>query len=177
MKKNDKVLKQILLDVVGYKEGKVFEDLEYIQTDKKEWPRKEIETVEVYQNKSTKDFIEFTSSFINKKTQEALFTSKLVECNPYFYVLFTEEDPNNNGSYTYCLDICSYKIGSMIQLYYDTDENEFVLGSENDLQFLYNPPYSEEDVYKLMVGILPPLYSYLSECNDQLNKYKANNEL
>lgn len=176
MNKNDKVLKQILLDVVGYKEDKVFEDLEYIQSNKKGLLH-EIENIEIYQNRSTKDFIEFTSSLIDKETQEVCFTNKLVECNSYFYVLFTENNPDNNGSYTYCLDICSYKIGSMIQLYYDTDENEFVLGSENDLQFLYNPPYSEEDVYKLMVGILPPLYSYLSECNDQLNKYKANNEL
>lgn len=176
MNKNDKVLKQILLDVVGYKEDKVFEELEYIQSNKKGLLH-EIENIEIYQNRSTEDFIEFTSSLIDKETQEACFTNKLVECNSYFYVLFTENNPDNNGSYTYCLDICSYKIGSMIQLYYDTNKNKFVLGSENDLQFLYNPPYSEEDVYKLMVGILPPLYSYLSECNDQLNKYKANNEL
>ena len=176
MNKNDKVLKQILLDVVEYKEDKVFEELEYIQSNKKDLLH-EIENIEIYQNVNTQDFVEFTSSLIDKKTQEAGFTSKLVECNSYFYVLFTENNPDNNGSYTYCLDICSYKIGSMIQLYYDTNKNKFVLGSENDLQFLYNPPYLEKDIYKLMTGILPILYSYLSKCNDQLNKYKANNEL
>lgn len=175
MNKGNKLLKQILLNAVGYKDDKVFEELEYIQSNKEECLH-EIETIEVYQNINTKDFIEFTSSLIDKKTQEISFSNKLVGCNSYFYVLFTEEDPNNNGSYTYCLDICSYKIGSMIQLYYDTDENEFVLGSENDLQFLYNPPYSEEDIYKLMVGILPTLYNYLTKCNDQLNKYKVDDK-
>lgn len=176
MNKDNKLLKQILLDAVGYKDGKVFEGLKYIQSNKKECLY-EIETIEVYQNIYTKDFIEFTSSLIDKETQEISFSNKLVGCNSYFYVLFTDEGSSTSGSYTYCLDICSYKVGSMIQLYYDTDVNEFVLGTEDDLQFIFGSTYLEKDIHKLMTGVLPILYSYLSVCNNLLKEYKANSKL
>ena len=176
MNKDNKLLKQILLDAVGYKDDKVFEELKYIQSNKEECLH-EIETIEVYQNINTKDFIEFTSSLIDKKTQEISFSNKLVGCNSYFYVLFTEEGSNTSGSYTYCLDICSYKVGSMIQLYYDTDVNEFVLDTENDPQFIFGSTYLEKDIHKLMTEVLPILYSYLSVCNNLLKEYKANSKL
>lgn len=176
MNKNNKLLKQILLDAVGYKDGKVFEELQYIQSNKKEYLY-EIETTEVYQNINTKDFIKFTSSSIDKETQEISFTNKLVGCNSYFYVLFSDEGSNASGSYTYCLDICSYKVGSIVQLYYDTDVNEFVLGTDYDLQFTFGSTYLEKDIHKLMTGVLPILYSYLSVCNNLLKEYKTNSKL
>lgn len=173
MNKNDIILKQILLNAVRYKDDNIFEGLEYIQSDKKECFH-EIETIEVYQNTNTKDFIKFTSSLIDKETQEIDFSNKLVDYNSNFYVLFYEEF-ESGGSHDYALDICSYDHGSIVQIYYDTALNEFVLGTEDNLQFTFGSKYTVKNIHKLMTEILPIIHQYLDTCNKLLKEYTINN--
>lgn len=183
MNKNDKRLKQILLDSVGYKndEELLKRGLKYLGTSNQDSCRFTIVNSKyrivtpMSKNKKHCTEFDFMRTEINKETGEESFLFKLVDYNSNFYVLFCENyEPQS--LYPYYLDICSYEDGAFMNIIYDTDINQFMLNTENDLESLIGTRWSLKHINLLLTGLLPTIYKYLLNCNTLLEKYESEGE-